>query len=89
MAKKTEEQLMQEMEERMHQRELIESEIRALVSQLSASSSPIGDWKVIKIYEARLSNQPDPYDFAALSVARQNARTRINELQAQLEQLDD
>lgn len=89
MAKKTEEQLMQEMEERMHQRELIESEIRALVSQLSASSSPIGDWKVIKIYEARLSNQPDPYDYVALSAARQNVRNRINELQVQLEQLDD
>lgn len=89
MAKKTEEQLMQEMEERMQQRELIESEIRSLVSQLSAPSSPIGDWKVIKIYEARLSNQPDPYNYEELSAARQNARNRINELQTQLGQLDD
>ena len=89
MVKKTEEQLMQEMEERMQQRELIESEIRSLVSQLSAPSSPIGDWKVIKIYEARLSNQPDPYNYEELSAARQNARNRINELQTQLGQLDD
>lgn len=89
MAKKTEEQLMQEMEERMQQRELIESEIRSLVSQLSAPSSPIGDWKVIKIYEARLSNQPDPYNYEELKTARQNARNRINELQTQLGQLDD
>lgn len=89
MAKKTEEQLMQEMEERMQQRELIESEIRSLVSQLSAPSSPIGDWKIIKIYEARLSNQPDPYNYEELSAARQNARNRINELQTQLGQLDD
>jgi len=89
MAKKTEEQLMQEMEERMQQRELIESEIRSLVSQLSAPSSPIGDWKVIKIYEARLSNQPDPYNYEELSAARQSARNRINELQTQLGQIDD
>ena len=89
MAKKTEEQLMQEMEERMQQRELIESEIRSLVSQLSAPSSPIGDWKVIKIYEARLSNEPDPYNYEELKTARQNTRNRINELQTQLGQLDD
>ena len=89
MAKKTEEQLMQEMEERMQQRELIESEIRSLVSQLSAPSSPIGDWKVIKIYEARLSNQPDPYNYEELSAARQSVRNRINELQTQLGQIDD
>ena len=36
-------------------RERIESEIRTLQSKLDAPTSDIGDWKIIKIYEARLS----------------------------------
>lgn len=65
-------------------RERIESEIRTLQSRLDAPTSDIGDWKIIKIYEARLSGESDPYNFEELKAARQAARDKINELQAQL-----
>lgn len=65
-------------------RERIESEIRTLQSKLDASTSDIGDWKIIKIYEARLSGESDPYDYEELKAARQAVRDKINELQAQL-----
>ena len=67
-------------------RERIESEIRTLQSKLDAPTSDIGDWKIIKIYEARLSGESDPYNFEELKAARQAVRDEINELQAQLEQ---
>lgn len=65
-------------------RERIESEIRTLQSKLDALTSDIGDWKIIKIYEARLSGESDPYDYEELKAARQAVRDEINELQAQL-----
>ena len=66
-------------------RERIESEIRTLQSKLDAPTSDIGDWKIIKIYEARLSGESDPYNYEELKAARQAVRDKINELQAQLE----
>ena len=66
-------------------RESIESEIRTLQSKLDAPTSDIGDWKIIKIYEARISGESDPYDYDGLKAARQAVRDKINELQAQLE----
>lgn len=66
-------------------RERIESEIRTLQSRLDAPTSDIGDWKIIKIYEARLSGESDPYNYEELKAARQAVRDKINELQAQLE----
>ena len=65
-------------------RERIESEIRTLQSKLDAPTSDIGDWKIIKIYEARLSGESDPYDYEELKAARQAVRDEINALQAQL-----
>lgn len=65
-------------------RERIESEIRTLQSKLDAPTSDIGDWKIIKLYEARLSGESDPYNYEELKAARQAARDKINELQAQL-----
>ena len=65
-------------------RERIESEIRTLQSKLDAPTSDIGDWKIIKIYEARLSGESDPYNFDELKAARQAVRDKINGLQAQL-----
>ena len=67
-------------------RERIESEIRTLQSKLDAPTSDIGDWKIIKIYEARLSGESDPYNYEELKAARQVVRDKINTLQAQLEQ---
>lgn len=69
-------------------RERIESEIRTLQSKLDAPTSDIGDWKIIKIYEARLSGESDPYNYEELKAARQAARDKINELQAQLKEAD-
>lgn len=60
-----------------------EMQIAILRSQLSSDMSDIGDWKITKIYEARMSNEADPYDFAALVKARQAVRDKINALQAE------
>lgn len=69
-------------------RERIESEIRTLQSKLDAPTSDIGDWKIIKIYEARLSGENDPYNYEELKAARQAVRDKINELQAQLQRAE-
>ena len=66
------------------ERDSIESQIRTLQSKLDAPTSDIGDWKIIKIYEARLSGERDPYNYEELKAARQAVRDKINELQAQL-----
>lgn len=72
--------------ERQMEREKIESEIRCLVSSLDAPTSDIGDWKIVKIYEARLKGEQDPYDYEELAEKRQKVRDRINELQAKIEE---
>lgn len=69
------------------QKDNIESEIRTLISSLAGPLSPIGDWKIIKIYEARLKGEQDPYDYDELSAERQKVRDKINKLQEQLEKL--
>lgn len=66
------------------EREKIESEIRTLISSLDAPTSDIGDYKIIKIYEARLKGEEDPYDYEELSQQRQEVRDRINRLQSLL-----
>jgi len=66
------------------ERENCESRIRALISMLDAPTSPIGDWKIIKIYEARLNNLVDPYDYEELKTERQKVREEINFLQEKL-----
>ena len=58
--------------------------IATLVNSLDSPTSDIGDWKVVKIYEARLKGEADPYDYDELSAKRQAVRDRINELQAEL-----
>ena len=68
-------------------RNALNAELVSLMSGLSANTSPIGDWKVIKVYEARMSGKEDPYDMEELSVQRQAARDRINEIQNELNKL--
>lgn len=65
----------------MYEREQMEQEILNITCDLSSAVSHIGDWKIIKIYEARMKGEKDPYDFDELTAARQAARDRINELQ--------
>lgn len=65
-------------------RSSLNAEMSQLMSNLSANTSPIGDWKVLKCYEARMSGNPDPYDFAALTAERQAARDRISAIREEL-----
>lgn len=67
-------------DERMQKRQ----EICLLRSQLSSPASDIGDWKVAKIYEARIKGEPDPYDAADLIEKRQAVRDRITALEKEL-----
>lgn len=69
-------------------RNALNAELAQLTSNLSANTSPIGDWKVIKIYEARMHGKEDPYDFDELSARRQATRDRINQIQDELKNLD-
>lgn len=59
--------------------------INYLKNQLSSKESRVGDWKIIKIYEARMQGKPDPYDFDELVAAREEIRAEINRLQEQTE----
>lgn len=70
-------------------RNALMAEMAQLMSNLSANTSSIGDWKVIKIYEARIKGEQDPYDFETLAAQRQVARDRINEIQEELKELDN
>lgn len=68
-------------------RNALRAELAELMSGLSANTSPIGDWKVIKVYEARMLGKEDPYDMEQLTAERQAARERINEIQNELKKL--
>ena len=70
-------------------RNALMAEMAQLMSNLSANTSSIGDWKVIKIYEARIKGEQDPYNFETLAAQRQAARDRINEIQEELKELDN
>lgn len=67
-------------DERMQKRQ----EICLLRSKLSSPVSDIGDWKVAKIYEARLEGEPDPYDAADIIKKRRTVRDRIAALEKEL-----
>lgn len=67
-------------DERMQKRQ----EICLLRSELSSPASDIGDWKVAKIYEARIQGESDPYDAADLIEKRQAVRDRIAALEKEL-----
>jgi hypothetical protein len=69
-------------------RNALNAELAQLMGNLSANTSSIGDWKVIKCYEARMQGQPDPYDFDQLMADRQATRNRINTIQEELKELD-
>lgn len=79
---------MQAEQERQMQRDKVESEIRGLVSRLEAPTSDIGDWKIVKCYEASLVGNPMPYDLYDLTQKRQDVRDRINELQDKLKYME-
>lgn len=69
-------------------RNALNAEKASLMSALAANTSSIGDWKVMKIYEARMRGEADPYDFEQLATQRQAARNRINVIGIELAKLD-
>lgn len=70
------------------ERSALNAEMAQLMGNLSSISSPIGDWKLSRIQEARLMGAPDPYDLNELVKERQAARDRINEIEIELKRLD-
>lgn len=67
---------------------LIKSEIGMLQNRLNSYASSIGDWKIIKIQEYVLAGDPAPYDINELHASRQAVRDQINDLQAELDDLE-
>ena len=75
----------------METREIINSkqrEILALKNRLTANCSDIGDYKIIKSLEAKLKNEPAPYDTDELIAEREAARQKINDLQDEIDKLE-
>lgn len=66
----------------------IRTKIEMLKNELSSNNSEIGDYKITKIYEARLKGEKDPYDFSDLISERDSVRAQINELQSELNKLE-
>ena len=59
-----------------------------LQAHLASKNSEIGDYRVIKCYEATLSGAKTmPYDTTTLLAERQKVRDKINALQAEVAQL--
>lgn len=71
-----------------NERNALNAEMAQLMSNLAANTSPIGDWKIMKIYEARMKGAEDPYDFDELTLQRQTARDRIQDIKIELGKLD-
>ncbi len=69
-------------------RNALNAERAQLTSNLAAPTSPIGDWKIAKIQEARMMGEADPYDVVELANQRRAARIRINEIDIELRKLD-
>ena len=66
-----------------------QQEIITLQAHLASKNSEIGDYRVIKCYEATLSGAKTmPYDTTTLLAERQKVRDKINALQAEVAQLE-
>lgn len=65
-----------------------QQEIIDLRCHLTSDVSEIGDYKMVKTYEARLLNEADPYDTEALIKKRQEVRDKINALEAEIAELE-
>lgn len=64
-------------------------EIINLEASLASNTSEIGDYRIIKCYEATLSGAKTmPYDTSTLLAERQKVRDKINALEAEVEKLE-
>ena len=64
-----------------------EQEIIDLRCDFAHPASDIADYKVARIYEARIKAEPDPYSADELIAKRQAARDRIDTLKKEIRQL--
>ena len=55
-----------------------------MTCDLSSPASKYGDWKIAKIYEARLNGEPDPYNADKLITKRKEIRDSINATRKEL-----
>lgn len=69
----------EQMEEQEKQQSIIN-----MTCDLSSPASEYGDWKIAKIYEARLNGEPDPYNADELIAKRQEIRDSINATRKEL-----
>ena len=69
--------------EQMEEQEKRQSIIN-MTCDLSSPASEYGDWKITKIYEARLNGEPDPYNVDELIAKRQEIRDSINATRKEL-----
>ena len=77
------------MDERQKNIQEKQQEIINLQAHLASKNSEIGDYRVIKCYEATLSGAKTmPYDTTTLLAERQKVRDKINALQAEVAQLE-
>lgn len=70
----------------------IQTEIMRLRNQLSADTSDIGDYKIAKTFEARITDptgESDPYNTSDLLAKRKAVRDKINRLQAELTKIQE
>lgn len=72
------------MDERISE---LENEKRLLIADLTAPSSDVGDWKVIKNIEFTLAGLEPPYDPVEVHEKRKRVRDRINEIEVEIEAL--
>ena len=69
----------EQMEEQRKRQSIIN-----MTCDLSSPASKYGDWKIAKIYEARLNGEPDPYNADELIAKRQEIRDSINATRKEL-----
>ena len=65
-----------------------QQEIINLQAHLASKNSEIGDYKIIKCYEASLIGKEARYDAKTLIAERQKVRDRINALQDEIKALE-
>ena len=65
-----------------------QQEIINLQAHLASKNSEIGDYKIIKCYEASLMGKEVPYDAKALIAERQTVRDKINALQEEIKAIE-
>ena len=69
----------EQMEEQRKRQSIIN-----MTCDLSSPASKYGDWKIAKVYEARLNGEPDPYNADELIAKRRGIRDSINATRKEL-----